>query len=145
MFCPPFFGPAFTIKIHMFFFRLCFDCFSFNSRLSFLNYYGTLLNVRFYISFPVFKKKPQTILQQLKSLIWSCRVASIRVAVIYTACYYCTDDISFTLGIHFWRQGPDGKMYMHTRSKCSRTWHNWHTIIITHHSNNDCKYSLPWV
>ena len=141
-------------RIKMLLFRFFSDCFSLSSRSSFLKCYGTLFYVSFYVSFPVsFLKYCEQFCNRFKFKIWSCRVAGIYFAVIYSVCYYWKDDIPCSVGVHFGCQVLDKQMYLQTRSKCSRTWSNWHTIIITFPyiicrgkwPKNYGKYYLTWV
>ena len=93
-------------RSHRFLFRLCFDCFNFNCHLLFIEFYGRVLYVSFYVSFPVFVLKKLTdFATDLNIKIWSCRVVGI-----YSACCYLSDDIPFSVGVHFGRQGCDKQM-----------------------------------
>ena len=52
----------------MLLFRLCFYCFTFNRRSSFLEFYGMIFYVIFYVSFPVlfFEKKCERFFNSFK-------------------------------------------------------------------------------
>ena len=141
-------------RSHMLLFRMCFDYFSFNHRSSFLKFYGRIFTWVFTWVFQSFllKTNVNNFSTALNYYFLSCRVAGIYVAGIYAPCCYCTDDTPFDVGVHFGHQGLDEKMYFHTLSKRSRTWHNRHTIIIKHPyiiwrgtlPNHYGKSHLPW-
>ena len=118
-----------------------FDHFSFNTHLSFwksLVYFFT--SVLLSCLFP--KKYCEQFCNIFKFEIVYCRVEGIYVAVIYVACCSCKNDIPFGVGVNFGRQE---QIYLHTHLDHSKTWHNWHTIIITHPSNNYGKSYRPRV
>ena len=107
-------------RSHMLLFMLRFLLFYFQP--TFIVYELILVVFCTWVSQYYFWKKCEIFCNSFKFKIWYCRVA-----VIYAAFCHLSDDIPFSVGVHFGRQWRDEQMDFFFLLKHSRTWHKINT------------------